>query len=300
MKSTIYGSGANSKVTLYRIHQGEGYFKIDTSTRHSQVMILQTELNNLGYDCGTPDGKYGSKTAAGVRQFQQANGLAVDGLFGTVSLAALEAVLNNVHLAEGCLDDSDLGAHGCYDETNSGLNAAKYKASSAMRVKSRAHALECIAAFEPKGKPLSVAEFLYQLDDIASDMDISYADKDCANYVYAARSRQGARGATSELAYQVEFFGSIKDLGGYDRLVPGMELFQGFRKTATSNRFYASHIGVYAGEQMVNGILLPAVYQSSDRYPHLQKRYPKASGPNLTSLSEHWNYWGWSKYIKLR
>ena len=169
-----------------------------------------------------------------------------------------------------------------------------------MRVKSCAHALECIAAFEPKGKPRSVAEFLNQLDNIASDMDISYADKDCANYVYAARNRHGARGATSELAFHVEFFGTIKDLGGYDRLIPGMELFQGFRKTATSNRFYASHIGVYAGEQMVNGILLPAVYQSSDRYPHLQKKYPKASGPNLTSLSEHWNYWGWSRYIRLR
>lgn len=300
MKSTIYGSGANSKVTLYRIHQGEGYFKRDTSTRHSQIMLLQTRLNDLGYDCGTPDGKYGSKTIAGVRQFQQANGLAVDGLFGKASLAALESVMGNVHLTDGCLDRDDLGAHGCYDETNSSLNTAKYKPSSAMRVKSCAHALECIAAFEPKGKPLSVAEFLNQLDDIASDLDISYADKDCANYVYAARSRQGARGATSELAYQVEFFGSMKDLGGYDRLIPGMELFQGFRKTTTSNRFYASHIGVYAGEQKINGILLPAVYQSSDRYPHLHKKYNKASGPNLTSLSEHWNYWGWSKYIKLR
>lgn len=300
MKSAIYGSGANSTVTLYRIHQGECCFRRDISTRHSQVMLLQTKLNDLGYDCGTPDGKYGSKTAAGVRRFQQANELAVDGLFGKASLDALEFVLNSEHLADDCLNDSDLGAHDCYDVTNSSLKAAKYKVSSAMRVKSCAHALECIAAFEPQGKPISVAEFLNQLDYIASDPDISYADKDCANYVYAARNRQGARGATSELAYHVEFFGSIKDLGGYDRLIPGMELFQGFRKTATSNRFYASHIGVYAGEQMVNGILLPTVYQSSDRYPHLQKKYPKTSGPNLTSLSEHWNYWGWSKYIKLR
>lgn len=300
MKSTIYGSGANSKITLYRIHQGEGYFKRDTSTRHSQIMLLQTELNGLGYDCGTPDGKYGSKTTAGVRQFQQVNDLAVDGLFGKASLAALESVMGNVHLTDSCFDSDDLGAHGCYDDNNSGLNAAKYKASSAMRVTSCAHALECIAAFEPQGKALSVAELLNQLDYIASDPDISYADKDCANYVYAARNRQGAHGATSELAYHVEFFGSIKDLGGYDYLIPGMELFQGFRKTATSNRFYASHIGVYAGEQMVNGNLIPSVYQSSDSYPHLQKKYSKTSGPNLTSLSDHWNYWGWSKYIRLR
>lgn len=300
MKSMIYGSGANSTATLYRIHQGESYFKRDSSTRHSQVMLLQTKLNSLGYDCGTPDGKYGSKTTAGVRRFQQANGLAVDGLFGTASLAALESVMGNMHLTDGCFDSDDLGAYDCYDVTNSSLNAAKYKVSSAMRVKSFAHALDYIAAFEPTGNPISVAEFLYQLDAIASDLKISYADKDCANYIYAARNRQGARGATSELAYHVEFFGTIKDLGGYDWLIPGMELFQGFRKTTTSNRFYASHIGIYAGEKMVNGSLIPAVYQSSSSYPQLQKTYPKASGPNLTSLSEHWNYWGWSKYIKLQ
>ncbi len=300
MRSTIYGSGANSAATLYRIHQGECCFRKDVSTRHSQVLLLQTRLNDLGYDCGMPDGKYGSKTASGVRRFQRANGLAVDGLFGVESLAALESIQSNVHLADGCLDDSDLSAYGCCDDTNSSLHAARYKASSAMRVKSFAHAQECIAAFEPNGTPISVADFLHRLDSIASDSEISYADKDCANYVYAARNRQGARGATSELAYHVEFFGSIRDLGGYDCLIPGMELFQGFRKTEASNRFYARHIGVYAGEQLISGVLLPAVYQSSDRYPRLQKKYPKTSGPNLTSLSEHWNYWGWSKYIRLR
>lgn len=300
MKSTIYGSGANSTATLYRIHQGECYFRRDTFTRHSQVMLLQTALNGLGYDCGTPDGKYGSKTAAGVRQFQQANGLTVDGLFGKASLAALESVMGDVHLTDGCFDSDDLGAHGCYDDTNSCLNAAKYKVSSAMRVKSYTHALECIYSFEQQGTPLTVAEFLQNLGDIASNLDTSYDDKDCANYVYEARNEQGAQGATSELAYYVEFFGSIKDLGGYDRLIPGMQLFQGFRKTATSNRFYASHIGVYAGEQMVNGTLIPAVYQSSDSYPTLAKKYPKTSGPNLTSLSDHWNYWGWSRFIKVR
>lgn len=299
MKSTIYGSGANSTATLYRIHQGECCFRRDTSTRHSQVMLLQTKLNDLGYDCGTPDGKYGSKNAAAVRRFQRANGLAVDGLFGKASLAALESVMGDVHLTDGCFDSDDLGAYGCYDDINSNLDAAKYKASSAMRVQSCPHALVRIAAFEPIGNPISVAEFLYQLDSIASDLEVSYADKDCANYIYAVRNRQGARGATGELAYHVEFFGSIKDLGGYDYLIPGMELFQEFRKTAVSTRFYASHIGVYAGEQMVNGHLIPAVYQSSDSYPHLQKKYPKTSGPNLTSLSEHWNYWGWSRHIRL-
>ncbi|MBQ8617474.1 MAG: peptidoglycan-binding protein [Clostridia bacterium] len=300
MKSMIYGSGANSVVTLYRIHQGDCYFKKDTSTEHSQVKLLQTQLNSMGHDCGTPDGKYGDNTVSGVKKFQKAKELTADGLFGKASLEALEAAMGDAHLDEDCIDYSDLGAYGCYDDTDSSLAASKYKVSSAMRVKSYTHALECIYSFEQQGTPLTVAEFLQNLDDIASNLDTSYDDKDCANYVYEARNEQGAQGATSELAYYVEFFGSIKDLGGYDRLIPGMQLFQGFRKTATSNRFYASHIGVYAGEQMVNGTLIPAVYQSSDSYPTLAKKYPKTSGPNLTSLSDHWNYWGWSRFIKVR
>lgn len=62
MKSTIYGSCANSIVTLYRIHQRGCYFKKDTSTEHSQIKQIQTYLNNNGYNCGTADGKYGDNT----------------------------------------------------------------------------------------------------------------------------------------------------------------------------------------------------------------------------------------------
>lgn len=82
MKSTIYGSGANSIVTLYRIHQGGCYFKKDTSTAHSQIELLQTELNNRDFNCGTPDGKYGDNTVSGVKKFQKAKALLL-----TVSLA---------------------------------------------------------------------------------------------------------------------------------------------------------------------------------------------------------------------
>lgn len=134
---------------------------------------------------------------------------------------------------------------------------------------------------------------------IAASKD-DYDKKDCAGYIYAARNNQGATGATSEFTGQVKFFGSIKDLGGYDKLIPGMELFQGFRKTPTSNQFYSSHIGVYAGKQTLQGTLMPAVYQSSSSYPSLEKRYDKTSGPNLTKLGDSWNYWGWSKFIRLR
>ena len=301
MKSTIYGSGANSIVTLYRIHQGGCYFKKDTSTAHSQIELLQTELNSRNFNCGTPDGKYGDNTVSGVKKFQKAKGLTVDGLFGKASLEALEADMGNVHLdPSNCLNSSDVGAFGCYDDTNNSLASNKYKVSSAMRITSYLDAVNRISSFAGEGTPLTVAEFMENLDAIASDLEETYAVTDCAHYIYDARNEQGAYGASSELGYHVKFFGSIEDLGGYDYLIPGMQLFQGFRKTATSNSFYSSHIGVYAGKQLINGNRIPAVYQSSDSYPNLEKKYNKTSGPNLTSLSDHWNYWGWSKFIKVR
>lgn len=43
---------------------------------------IQGALNALGYDCGKVDGIFGPNTEAGVRAFQEANGLYVDGRVG--------------------------------------------------------------------------------------------------------------------------------------------------------------------------------------------------------------------------
>ena len=53
------------------------------------VKTLQTNLTNAGYDVGTVDGIYGTKTANAVKQYQQANGLTVDGIAGSNTLAKL-------------------------------------------------------------------------------------------------------------------------------------------------------------------------------------------------------------------
>lgn len=303
MKSVIYGSGANSIVTLYRIHQGGCYFKKDTSTTHSQIKKLQSQLNTMGFDCGTADGKYGDKTVAGVKAFQKAHHLTRDGLFGKASLEALEAELNQsgaVHFDSNCENSSDIGAYGCYDEANDSLKADKYKVSTAMRITNYTDAAEYIYAYFGEGSPLHLEEFMQNLEKDAADTDVHYNDEDCAGYVYVARNSQGAKGATSEFNQQLKFFGSIKDLGGYDKLIPGMELFQGFRKSPTSNQFYSSHIGVYAGKQTIQGTRMPAVYQSSPGYTSTVRKYGKANGPDLTELKGAWNYWGWSKFIRLR
>lgn len=58
-----------------------------------QVKLLQQALNQLGYSVGTPDGNYGPATQSAVEKFQQANDLAVDGVVGEQTLAALRQAL---------------------------------------------------------------------------------------------------------------------------------------------------------------------------------------------------------------
>lgn len=64
------------------------------SLNREQVLELQTLLNGLGFDSGTPDGLFGSGTRRAVRGFQSANNLPADG-FPTADL------LNEVRARSG-------------------------------------------------------------------------------------------------------------------------------------------------------------------------------------------------------
>jgi membrane-bound lytic murein transglycosylase B len=50
---------------------------------------LQTRLNAAGFDTGTPDGVFGTRTEAAIRGFQQARGLPVTGVASPELLAML-------------------------------------------------------------------------------------------------------------------------------------------------------------------------------------------------------------------
>ncbi len=54
----------------------------------NQILALQGKLNELGFDCGTPDGFPGLKTQAAIRQYQAKQKLPQDG-FASPSLYAL-------------------------------------------------------------------------------------------------------------------------------------------------------------------------------------------------------------------
>ena len=68
-------------------------FLLRLGSRGSDVIRLQTALNALGYDCGAADGIFGVKTEAAVRRFQRAQQLAVDGVAGRMTWAAIERAL---------------------------------------------------------------------------------------------------------------------------------------------------------------------------------------------------------------
>lgn len=55
----------------------------------STVTAIQTKLRRWGYYSGSVDGIYGSETVQAVRRFQAKNGLTVDGVAGSATLAAM-------------------------------------------------------------------------------------------------------------------------------------------------------------------------------------------------------------------
>ena len=57
--------------------------------RGDDIAALQSILTTLGFNPGPIDGIFGNKTAAGVRAFQQACGITVDGIVGPVTRARL-------------------------------------------------------------------------------------------------------------------------------------------------------------------------------------------------------------------
>lgn len=62
---------------------------VSYGSRGDAVRKLQELLNALGYDCGSVDGIFGSKTKAAVLAFQKANGLGMDGIVGLLTWAKL-------------------------------------------------------------------------------------------------------------------------------------------------------------------------------------------------------------------
>lgn len=152
---------------------------------------------------------------------------------------------------------------------------------------------------------LTVSQYLANLESFCNcgwtygnGYNASTMTIDCAWYPFKARNDLGYHGCTSEYnSISSSNKGTISSLGGYDSLVPGMEVFQ----QDSSDPAKKGHMGVYAGKVVLNGTLQHAVYQSCSSHNNIDVKYnqgvPSDSGPNLTGMNNKWKYWAWSPYI---
>lgn len=62
---------------------------LSKGSKGAQVKTLQRLLTAIGYPCGAVDGSFGNNTLAGVKAFQKANNLEVDGYVGKNTWTAL-------------------------------------------------------------------------------------------------------------------------------------------------------------------------------------------------------------------
>jgi len=76
-------------------------------SRGSEVITIQTKLKRWGYYNGSIDGIYGTQTLNAVKYFQRKNGLAVDGIAGPKTLAAM-GIMNSSNSSSSSTSSSDL------------------------------------------------------------------------------------------------------------------------------------------------------------------------------------------------
>ena len=76
-------------ITVLAMQNNEVLALSKYGSRGSEVTQIQTKLKRWGYYYGSVDGIYGSQTVSAVKWFQSKNGLTVDGIAGTKTLAAM-------------------------------------------------------------------------------------------------------------------------------------------------------------------------------------------------------------------
>ena len=93
LMTRYFDYGADEGFQPAEQHLGDRILK--NGCEGEDVRELQIDLIRLGYDCGKwgADGDFGDATEIAVRAFQRDHDLAVDGEFGSKSLAALNAAL---------------------------------------------------------------------------------------------------------------------------------------------------------------------------------------------------------------
>ncbi len=84
-----HGAGQAVAATAPAAGGGTGSGATGSGLSKPVVQQMQSMLASLGYDVGTPDGIAGKKTAVAIKQFQEENGLEVDGQLTPATMKAI-------------------------------------------------------------------------------------------------------------------------------------------------------------------------------------------------------------------
>ena len=95
---------AGTMVTFKMNDYSQEIVSTEAATTTAENRTIQTKLKRWGYYNGAVDGIYGSQTRKAVRYFQSKNGLAVDGIVGPKTAAALGMTLSGQKSSQSSSD----------------------------------------------------------------------------------------------------------------------------------------------------------------------------------------------------
>lgn len=121
--------GVPSSATEATLYIGDEVYDLELVDDQPTDSIewTQTRLNNLGFDCGAIDGKWGPQSKAAMKSFQEMHGLKPTGLRDNESLDLLEKVHDQEDEAvEGEEDELDVGTDQFPEEEQNSEETEEY------------------------------------------------------------------------------------------------------------------------------------------------------------------------------
>ena len=132
-----YGKITDNGWTNYAIPAGmeeEAKVILRKGSQGDAVKQLQEWLNQLGYDCGVADGKYGDKTASAVKRYQQDHQLTADGIAGDKTQASIALEIAKQGISGGDNDTGDNLPKVDFEAVKTALKCIKSQAEDALRL----------------------------------------------------------------------------------------------------------------------------------------------------------------------
>ncbi len=95
MKRMAFAALALTVIACFVFLSAQAAVVLEVGSSGSNVVKVQKRLIQYDYLSGSADGKFGAATQAAVKLFQRKNGLAVDGMVGPTTAAALDVTLTS-------------------------------------------------------------------------------------------------------------------------------------------------------------------------------------------------------------